>query len=242
MVLYRVRNVAPVHSVILQVQHHVICVLLTAISLCSEQRHVITFLSTFIFIIFNFIKGMQCPYSRTTLMHGQQQCNAFSLKVQTNGFYIIGSVFVFIYLGCITLTGLNSPPLIAFSFFPALDVISDILYLVNTSFYNVELFSTCFLFLLAPTLLFVKTLIDYNAIIPSFIIKVPSFMTDNTLIWLSVTRTGSPLYHGNKLWLSLEEHETLLKILYFLILWICCILAQIFCIVLLCLFYLPFFA
>ena len=163
------------------------------------------------------------------------------MKVQTFGFYIIGTIFVVIYVGCISLTGLNSPPLIAFSFFPALDVISDILYLVNTSFYNFQLFSACFVFLLAPTFLFIKTLIEYKAVAPTFVIDMPSWISVS-LMWLSVTKSGSPLYRGNKLWLSLDEHDTVLKLLYFLVLWICCIIAQLGCLIVLFIIYIPLLA
>jgi len=77
-------------------------------------------------------QGNTCPFPTTSLLKGQTSCTGYSLKTPASGYYIIGGVFLLVYLACVSLTGLNSLPLIAFSFFPALDVISDILYLANT--------------------------------------------------------------------------------------------------------------
>jgi len=97
------------------------------------------------------------------------------------------------------MTGFTSLPLVAFSFFPALDVVSDILYIVNTDFYNVQLFITCFGFLAAPSFLFFRVLYEYKALRPSFLLTVPAFMTNSTMFWLGITSNGYPTYHGTKL-------------------------------------------
>ena len=126
-----------------------------------------------------------------------------------------------------------------------------------------KLFIACICFLVAPTVLFITTLRDYNAILPCFLIPRPTFMKDGTLLWLSVTQGnhnkptiiiisfinintintgGSPLYHGKKLKLSLQEHDTLLKVIYFIVLWALVLVAQIGCLLAYTLLYLPYFA
>jgi len=178
-----------------------------------------------------------CPFPTTTLLEGQIACTNYSLKTPTYGFYTILSVAVFVYLCCIALTGFTSLPLIAFSFFPALDVISDILYFVQTGFYNMGLFLTCVGFLMAPSWLFVRVLIENKALMPSFLIPRPEFLTNGTLLWLSISKDFSPLYNNERIWLSLREHDTLLKVVYFLALWLICITSQVFCLLLFCIMY-----
>ena len=77
-------------------------------------------------------QGNTCPFPTTSLLKGKTSCTGYSLKTPASGYYIIGGVFLLVYLACVSLTGLDSLPLIAFSFFPALDVISDTLYLAST--------------------------------------------------------------------------------------------------------------
>ena len=118
------------------------------------------------------------------------------------------------------------------------------------------------MFLIAPTVLFITTLREYNAMLPSFIIPRPSFMKDGTLLWLSISQGihhyhhhhhhhhyhyhnyyegGSPLYHGKKLKLSLQEHDTLLKVIYFIVLWVLVLVLQLACLLVYILLYLPYY-
>jgi len=67
-------------------------------------------------------------------------------------------------------------------------------------------------------------------------------LKDGTFFWLSCTKGGSPLYRGGKLWLSLPQHDTLLKVIYFIVLWVLCVVAQILSIACFCVLYAPIVA
>ena len=116
-------------------------------------------------------------------------------------------------------------------------MISDILYFVQTGFYDMFLFMACALFLIAPSWLFCRVLVENKALIPSFFIARPEFLKNGSLLWLSTTSDGSPLFHNERLWLSLKEHDTLLKLIYYVVLWSLCITAQTVCLLIYCTIY-----
>ena len=98
------------------------------------------------------------------------------------------------------------------------------------------------MFLIAPTLLFVKTLIEYQALFPKFHFPVPQILKDDTFFWLTATAEGAPLYRGKPISLSLKEHDSLLKVIYFVMLWVLLVLTQLFSVFAFCALYFPHIA
>lgn len=100
-----------------------------------------------------------------------------------------------------------------FTILPALDVVSDILYLLQTRFYNVGLMITCIIFIFAPCSIFVHTLYDEEALVPHILLPVPEFLEDNSLLWLSI-HGGQPFYHRSRIeWLSYDRLDTIPKLI-----------------------------
>ena len=138
--------------------------------------------------------------------------------------------------------GVKSPSLLVFSVLPALDIVSELQYILLTTFYTPAFFIACVIFVVLPSSFFVRRLFAMDAWMPHFFVPLPEFVTDGTLLWLGF-RHGHPLYHGEKMKsLSFDRHDTLYKLFSYWLLWVGCIAAQAACLVIYLGLYLPLIA
>jgi hypothetical protein len=127
--------------------------------------------------------------------------------------------------------GVKSPSLLAFSVIPALDIVSDLQYIIVTAFHSQLFFYPCVICVVLPASFFVWRLVSMHALLPHFLFPLPEFLEDGTLLWLGY-RKGFPLYRGEKMrTLSFERHDTLNKLACFWLLWAACIAVQSLCLV-----------
>ena len=183
-----------------------------------------------------------CTWPATTLLKGSTGCNFISINFNNNQLIYSACGFVAFYIMSVAAAGVVNPALVAFTIFPAMDVISDILYLLQTTFENQALFFTCIVFIFLPNSIFIFKIYRMGALVPSFLVKLPSIMVDrSTLLWLGEEK-GYPLYYGEKLRVSFDRHDSLMKLVSYWIVWVVCIIVQMFTVVFVILLYIPVFA
>ena len=154
-----------------------------------------------------------CAWPATTLHTGSTECSYTSINYDINQLYIAASCLVTFYAICLSVSKVRSPALLAFTVFPAMDVISDILYLLQTTFKNKLLFGACILFIILPNFMFMRKMYEIGALIPRFLITLPAFFYNGAFIWLG-TKEGFPVYRysNNPIgWIiKFKEHDSLM--------------------------------
>ena len=180
-----------------------------------------------------------CSWPRTTVFPGQRECGAFAINLSFTQQVIFGVVTIVVYLSCCALT--RKPDLVAFSIFPCLDVMSDLLYLLQNTFYNEAVFIACIVSIVLPNTLFLRLVIKMGALTPHILLPVPAFMEDGTLLWLGYQH-GYPLFRGERLSFSFDKHDSILKAVAYWVVWSVCIALQAMCVFILVLLYAPYLA
>jgi len=128
---------------------------------------------------------------------GGTACQAINVNMNSLGLTLFAAFGLALYVSNIIVAG--KPALIAFSFFPALDIFSDVLYLLQTAFYNKVLFAMAIVFIVAPNVLFLMVMREQGVLKPSFLIQIPAALHRDELLWLSFGGCGRPLYKGREL-------------------------------------------
>ena len=114
--------------------------------------------------------GMREPLScepqwpKYSAVEGQKECNGIFINISYFGFQMLFVVYFVVLTYMISLAGTER--FVAIYFFnigPALDLISDIQYILSTPFYTPNLFYCCVIFVFSPNLLFVNLLLKKGA-------------------------------------------------------------------------------
>jgi hypothetical protein len=92
-----------------------------------------------------------------------------------------------------------------------------------------------------PNVLFLRLAYDMGALVPQIVLPVPGFLEDGTLLWLGL-KHGHPLYKGERLSVSFDKHDDIMKVIWYWLVWVLCIAAQAVCLVALVVGYCPYIA
>ena len=144
--------------------------------------------------------------------------------LDANNSWIIVAAMAALYFTCLANAGARSPALLAFTIFPALDILTDTLYLVQTTFFSPILAYFVAFFIIAPNIVFSIKLYNIGALKPQFLIPLPT----QRFLWLGVDK-GFPTAYGARLGISFERHDTLLKLISYWISWALVIALQLAC-------------
>jgi len=146
----------------------------------------------------------------------------------------------------------KSLALITFTAMPALDTISNSLYLLQTRFYNPLFFSLVVVFHFTQNWVWVLQMYKLGALLPGYLFAPPTFMTNGTLLWLGrdlgdgpqtfVSCLGWPSCYGKRLSCTYPLHDTLTKLFVYWIVWIGCFFVQLGSALLLVMLYTPIYA
>lgn len=166
---------------------------------------------------------IECTYPYTTIFEGLTECPNVGVDLSTVYLIVVGVVCFAVYLAGMAVA--RKPEVLVFTIFPALDIISDVLYFLQTSFYNRALLGMCLFFIIVPNAMFVRTLVQIGAVWPHIIIPYPTWMVDETFLWLGI-ENGLPLYKGERMSFSLSHHDTILKLTFYWVSWVVLLLAQ----------------
>ena len=111
--------------------------------------------------------GMAAPlscgphYPRYSAVEGQTWCNGIFLNISDAGFWTLTVLYFFFFLWLLMLAGAkNFVAIFFFNIAPALDLLSDVQYILTTPFYSEQLFIACVSFIFLPSLFFLFLLIE----------------------------------------------------------------------------------
>lgn len=124
-------------------------------------------------------KCRACDWPKAISRQGSPTCDNFSLDMRGDHSAIFVVVFVVVYAICIWRSGVPIPAMLAFSFFPLLDLLSDILYVALTTFYHPALFAFCVIFLASPHLGLLYRMYKIGALLPGM-----WFLPIDVFFWL----------------------------------------------------------
>lgn len=141
---------------------------------------------------------LSCQWPYYNSFPGSPTCDGINISISGVWYILFFIVCFALYAACVALVGFQVPAMVVFSLFPALDVISDLVYLITNNFYRPAFFYLCITFIVLPNVIFLRKLREVGALTPHYVIPQPTFLADNTLLWLGY-RGGFPLYKLEKL-------------------------------------------
>ena len=165
----------------------------------------------------------RCPWPTTTAFVASSNCEAIAIALTFEQLVVFGVLALTVYGVCCVLT--RKPEFVVFTVFPMLDIVSDLLYLLQNTFYSKVLFGMCILFIVLPNTFFLRLANDMGALVPHILLPVPAFLEDGTLLWLG-NNHGFPLFRGQRLSVSFDKHDGILKVVWFWVVWAVCLAAQ----------------
>lgn len=167
-----------------------------------------------------------CPSPKGAYQVGSTHCAAYYLNYSGQRLqFFIGS-FVFLFLFATICAGRKAFAVFAVMLFPAMDVTTDIMYLVSTRFYNFPFFIVCMTTLIVPNMWFVTHLYHENAVVPHGVYRsFPGWYFSENILWLSM-RKGYPMINGKPLSISFDKHDSLPKVLAYYLTWLLVLTGQ----------------
>jgi len=169
----------------------------------------------------------KCTYPATTVFEGESVCAGYSVHEGATNMAIILSIFAVLTLGPI-LSVEQRFVVLANLVFPALDVFSDMAYLLGNDFYSPILFYACLLFIIFPVVFFVRVLVEEGAV-PQFHYNI------RESFWLKAGRDGDTFYYavfpcfkdGRFPVISCKSHGNLALVFLEGIVWVIALVAQV---------------
>ncbi|MEK9698547.1 MAG: hypothetical protein VW270_22435, partial [Candidatus Poseidoniales archaeon] len=158
----------------------------------------------------------KCPLLKGTFGKGSPDCDATSLRGSSNIQESVFTVIAAIAAASIGMAVNDRLATAVFSFFPALDFISDIVYVLEVGFVSPYLFYAAIVCLFLSGLMFVNELAKLESY-PSFLIPFPGKYLFAKVRWLS-HEGMSPLVEGQNV--GFERHDNLPKVFAFIVLWL----------------------
>ena len=107
-------------------------------------------------------------YPYYSAVEAQTWCSGVYINISTLGFWIVSGVYFTIFFLLLLLAHENFLAIFFFNIFPALDLLSDIQYILSTPFYSQGLFYSCVVFIFLPSLMFVHVLLEKGAPLAMF--------------------------------------------------------------------------
>lgn len=102
-----------------------------------------------------------CPGLTANIHPGSADCPAYSLKAPPYAYPVVAVMLALILVASLAKADyLNLPSMFVMSFFPFVDVVSDLSYLTYNTFYRESLLALCFVFLFAPTTFFAYSVFE----------------------------------------------------------------------------------
>ncbi len=165
----------------------------------------------------------ECEWPFTTYEIGSDSCSAVYLDI--HGALLLSPIVMVAFIFVFGLWSVSSHRL-AISLvllFPTIDIVTDMLYLLHTRFYNVYLFGACIVFLLLSSSTFIFILFQ-EKLYP----RMYGFDWISWCWWIGVSN-GYPTVNGDIKVTSFSSHDSLPKVIYLLLCWVTFVLAQCIC-------------
>jgi hypothetical protein len=168
-------------------------------------------------------KCTECDWPFSTYKTGSDMCSAVHLDI--HGPLLLSPIIVVIIIFILALWSVPDHRLGIFliCLFPTIDIITDILYLLHTRFYDVYLFAACVAFLIISSSSIVYILFQ-KKLYP----RMYGYDWISWCWWIGVTN-GYPSVNGVIKVTSFNSHDSLPKVLYLLLCWLTFMSAQCIC-------------
>lgn len=129
-----------------------------------------------------------CTFPSTSVFEGESECTGYSVyEGTTNLIVVLLLLFLFAFGPVLVLK--HRMVVLVNLFFPGLDVISDITYLVGNDFYSPALFYVCLLFIIFPVVFFARLLVKESTY-PKIYYNIMDAW------WLKAGRDGDSFYYA----------------------------------------------
>lgn len=170
---------------------------------------------------------LSCSFPLTNSLPGSAACPNVCLSVSVDGLAAVFTIMLFIFAACIASTG----PLLSIKIFfnvafPALDVFSDLAYLLSVTFANYAIFGLSVVAYSYGVPYFAAYLVEVGAG-PRWLL----WPLDDAK-WLGFSRSNDPIYfatfQGRRI-LSLDSHSNLALVLLEVVVWVVAGAAQVVC-------------
>lgn len=171
-----------------------------------------------------------CPYPLTSSASGSDSCPNVSLSVSISSLASTLSAMLVVFSLCVFSSGPGmAVKILANTIFPALDVFSDLSYLLTVKFYNYALFGLSFCAYSYGVPYFVGYLITHNIRPQVWIWSLES------ALWLGYSRSNDPIFfatvHHRRI-LNLDSHSNIILVLVEVVIWVAAISLQLLCLLL----------
>ena len=173
------------------------------------------------------------------MIEGQSTCDGVDLAAGLDFQLTVNIIACLLYLwGCMSVTPEHRTTMFLITFFPALDVLTDVNYVASTGYSTIVLFVCSFVFVLLPNIMFVHILMNARSCvyghvaIPHLIYKYPGYKYINESVWWLSQRQGVPIGYNNVPWERYEYHDSIPKGIILLLTWVVAIALQCGCLVL----------
>ena len=167
-----------------------------------------------------------CAPGTSTTYAGSASCDAIYVNTDVGGTIGIAAVAIVSYFSFIYYSNEAAWIVIAFSVVPFMDVYSDVQYILMEKFYNMTIFVLILLVFMVANLMFLFQLFYKMKAFPVIQEFPGNYLVGSSFIWLNAVQ-GQPYINGSKFEYSLEEHDGMEKFLYYWLVWICLVVAQI---------------
>ena len=169
----------------------------------------------------------RCPYPYYTIWLGSTTCTNIAIAFDFITVMTVVILLTVLFLCCLAQAGSRKYEALILMLFPTLDVYSDILYIFTSIFYNKSLIILSIVFFILPNFLFFGTLRKLKAVVPTNLIRFPGFKyVSPNLIWLGM-KDGYPLFDGTRPSISFDQHDSIPKLLSYVVVWVVLIISQI---------------
>ena len=109
-------------------------------------------------------------YPYYSAVEGQTWCSGVYINISPLGFWLVTGIYFVIFFLLLLLASENFAAVFFFNIFPALDLISDIQYILSTPFYSQTLFYMCVVFIFLPSFAFMFLLLEKG--VPLWLFKI----------------------------------------------------------------------
>ena len=121
----------------------------------------------------------QCSYPWTTVFEGSASCEALGFDVNYTFIFSLLGVLVLLFFIALSMAGEARYVAFLMMSFPALDILTDLIYLASSKYYNIYLIIPGFFFTFAPNFIFMAKLYEVKAYCGLFLDYYPIFWFQN---------------------------------------------------------------
>jgi hypothetical protein len=169
-----------------------------------------------------------CPWPSYSVFEGQNSCSGFYINTASHVWgSLLGFLCFLFMMGVWQVDGKFRIAVFLIIAFPAMDIISDLIYLLTNPFINRVLFGLMVGSFFVSAFVFIYKLYEVNAV-PFTVQYYPGYCFVNSLFWLSnEVGTSYPTIEGRRTAFLFDKYDDLGKVFSLFMLWLGLIILQV---------------